>query len=256
MHSTMQDGPLLISQILRRGARVFADTEVVTYGEAGSRRATFAEVGANAGRLANGLRKLHMGGGDRIGTLMWNNQEHLEAYLAVPSMGAVLHTLNLRLPPQQLAFVINHAEDKAIIVDSSLLPLLAAIEPLLTTVKHYIVCGDGDASALPGAVRYADFIARESPDYNWPLLDERHPASMCYTTGTTGDPKGVVYSHRSVCCTQWPCGARVFSLNRTACSRSCQCFTSTRGALRLPPSWSVLQWSCRTVSCSLSHWPQ
>ncbi|MFY9820857.1 MAG: long-chain fatty acid--CoA ligase, partial [Thermoanaerobaculia bacterium] len=143
--------------------------------------------------------------GDRVGTLQWNNQEHLEAYMAVPGMGAVLHTLNLRLFPDQLAFIINHAEDRVVIVDDSLIPVLARVKNRLKTVQHVIVAGSGDASALgPGGaggdsvLRYEELIGAESPGFAWPDLDERAAAAMCYTTGTTGDPKGVAYSHRSI----------------------------------------------------------
>ncbi len=198
MQSTMQEVPLVLTQILRRGARVFADTEVHTLTEAGVMTGTFADVADRAARLANVLHGLGIREGDRVGTLCWNNQSHLEAYFAVPCMGAVLHTLNLRLSPPQLAFVVNHAEDRVIIVDSSLLPLLTAIAPHLPNVEHYIVVGEGDASALgPKVLRYEEALNRAAPTYDWPEIDERSAAAMCYTTGTTGDPKGVVYSHRS-----------------------------------------------------------
>jgi fatty-acyl-CoA synthase len=132
-----------------------------------------------------------------VGTFLWNNQTHQEAYLAVPGMGAVLHTLNLRLFPEQLSYVINHAEDQVIIVDASLVPLLARVLDQLNTVKHIVVAGDGDTSALGATHSYDDLLAAEEPGYVWPTFDERQAAAMCYTSGTTGNPKGVVYSHRS-----------------------------------------------------------
>jgi len=197
MLGTMQDHPLVISDPFEHGRRVYADSEVVTFDGEGLRRATFAQVGERAMRLAAALHRLGVRPDDRVGTFCWNSQEHLEAYLAVPGMGAVLHTLNIRLFPEQLAYVINHGEDRVILVEDTLVPLLARVAPQLRTVEHVVVIGDGDASALGKALRYEDLLAREAPTYEWPELDERSAAAMCYTSGTTGDPKGVVYSHRS-----------------------------------------------------------
>jgi fatty-acyl-CoA synthase len=206
MQSTMQDGDLTITDILRRGARVYPESLVVSFKGESSTRGSFAEVAERAGRLAGALRRLGIQSGDRVGTLCWNHQEHLEAYLAVPSMGAVLHTLNLRLDPQQLAYVVNHAEDRIVLVDASLVPLLAAIRSNLTTVERIVVIGRGDTAALGEVLDYEELLAAESPDYPWPELSEKSAAAMCYTTGTTGAPKGVVYSHRSIslhCLAEW-----------------------------------------------------
>jgi fatty-acyl-CoA synthase len=188
MKSTMQDFPLTIASIYRRGRDIFPDSQVVTLQGESSRRATFAEVSVRAEKLAAALRRLGVREGMRVGTFSWNNQVHQEAYLAVPCMGAVLHTLNLRLAPEQLAWIINHAEDEVIIVDESLAPALGKIKDQLTTVKHIITTGED----------YEQLISAESGGFDWPDIDERSAASMCYTTGTTGAPKGVAYSHRSV----------------------------------------------------------
>ncbi|MDQ6742168.1 MAG: long-chain fatty acid--CoA ligase [Candidatus Dormibacteraeota bacterium] len=198
MRSTMQDFPLTITSMFRRGRDLFGSSQLVSFEGDGSRRADFSLVGERAERLAAALRRLGIREGDRVGTLCWNNQEHQEAYLAVPSMGAVLHTLNLRLAPDQLAFVINHAEDRAIIVDGSLVPVLARVKDRLETVQEIIVIGPEDAGALGEVLRYDELLAAEQPGFPWPELDERSAAAMCYTTGTTGEPKGVAYSHRSV----------------------------------------------------------
>jgi fatty-acyl-CoA synthase len=142
------------------------------------------------------LRRIGVRPGDRVGTFCWNTLEHLEACLAVPCIGAVLHTLNVRLFADQLAYIINHAEDRVVIVDESLVPGLAKVAKGLRSVECYIVIGAGDG--LPGDVlRYEDLLAAERPSYEWPEIDERPAAGMCYTSGTTGNPKGVVYSHRS-----------------------------------------------------------
>lgn len=201
MQSTMQDFPLTITTIMRYGADAFGDVEVSTWTGDGSRRRGYAEIGERAARLAGALRGLGVDGDQRVATFMWNNTEHLEAYLAVPSMGAVLHTLNLRLFPDQLVYIANHAEDYVVIVDGSLIPLLAGVLPQLKTVRHVIVVGEGDTSPLDGAGKelhsYEDLLAAAPPTFDWPEIDERSAAAMCYTSGTTGNPKGVVYSHRS-----------------------------------------------------------
>ncbi|HYB46499.1 MAG TPA: long-chain fatty acid--CoA ligase [Streptosporangiaceae bacterium] len=200
IRSTMQDSPLTIGAIMRHGARVYGGSECVTWTGAGARRTSYRDVARNAGRLAAALTRLGIGPGDPVATFCWNNTEHLEAYFGVPAMGAVLHTLNIRLPGAQVAHIAGHAGDRIIIVDDTLVPLVGPIADQLPTVEAFIVNGPGDASALGDRVpvlRYRDLLAAESPDFGWPDLDERAAAVMCYTSGTTGDPKGVVYSHRS-----------------------------------------------------------
>jgi len=197
MRGTIQDHPLTIHDILAHGRTVHAQSQVVTLEEGSARRTSFAEVGERAARLAGALHRLGIRPGDRVATFGWNTQEHLEAYLAVPSMGAVLHTLNIRLFPEQLVYVANHAEDRVIIVDDAVVPLLAKVRDQLRTVEHIIVTGSGDAAELGETLRYETLLAAETPTYEWPEVDELSAAAMCYTSGTTGNPKGVVYTHRS-----------------------------------------------------------
>jgi acyl-CoA synthetase (AMP-forming)/AMP-acid ligase II len=198
MLSTMQDHPLTITDLFTYGRTVHAASTIATFEGERTRRATFAEVAERAERLAAALARLGIKPTERVATFSWNTQEHLESYFAVPGMGAVLHTLNIRLFPEQLVYIANHAEDRVVIVEDSLVPQLAKVRDQLKTVEHVIVVGSGDASALGNDVlRYEALLAAEQSGYAWPAIDERSAAAMCYTSGTTGNPKGVVYSHRS-----------------------------------------------------------
>ena len=205
MRSTMQEFPLTIGAILRHGTEVNGDGEVITATGDSLRSETYADLGRRAARLANALRGLGISGDQRVGTFQWNNAEHLEAYLTVPSMGAVLHTLNIRLFPEQLTYIANHADDKVVIVDDSLVDLLAKQLPSFETVEHVLVAGPDAASANLDSLResgkqvhlYDELLDAADDTFSWPVLDELDAAAMCYTSGTTGNPKGVVYSHRS-----------------------------------------------------------
>ena len=205
MRSTMQEFPLTLATILRHGTEVHGDGRVITATADGSREQTYADLGRRAARLANALRGLGISGDQRVGTFQWNNAEHLEAYLAIPSMGAVLHTLNIRLFPEQLTYIANHAEDKVVIVDDSLVDLLAKHLATFETVEHVVVAGPHAASANLDGLRasgkqvhlYDDLLDAAEDTFEWPEIDELDAAAMCYTSGTTGNPKGVVYSHRS-----------------------------------------------------------
>jgi fatty-acyl-CoA synthase len=217
LEGLMQDDfPLNLHHIRRRMRDVHPDAEVVTLTSPGTiERATFGEISGRVDRLARVLGKLGVEPGDRVGTFAWNNQRHFELYMAVPCVGAVLHTLNIRLFEEQLTYIVNHADDKVIFVDDSLVPLLEKLAPSFQNVQHYVLMGGpthADSTqttspadtALPNALRYEELLEEAgsgragSESFDYPEVDERQAAALCYTSGTTGNPKGVLYSHRSI----------------------------------------------------------
>ena len=197
----MQHTPLLMSKIIDRGAKVAPNEEIVTATENGVRRQTYKETRDRAHQLAHALAEAGIAVGDRVGTFMWNGSRHLEAYQACAGMGAVLHTLNIRLSEKDLEYIINHAEDQIIIVDADILPLLEKLEGKMPTVRQVVIATEegfeGWSTQLPNAVDYEDFIKDKPTHYEWPDIDENSPLGLCYTSGTTGNPKGVEYEHRS-----------------------------------------------------------
>ncbi len=195
----MMDVALSTQSMFRHGLQLYGRKEVVTRAADGSIvRHTFSQIGERVNRLAGALQKLGVGRGDRVGTFAWNHHRHLEAYYAVPNMGAVLHTVNIRLFPEQLAYIINHAEDRVLLIDVDLLPLIEGVADKLTSIKHFVVLSHSvPESKLPNLLSYEQLLADASPEYPWPELDEHMPAATCYTSATTGNPKGVVYTHRS-----------------------------------------------------------
>ncbi|HEY1139580.1 MAG TPA: AMP-binding protein, partial [Lysobacter sp.] len=197
----MQDHKLLVSSLIEHAANSHPDAEIVSRTVEGPiHRCTYGEVHRRAQRFANALTALGVQRGDRVATLAWNTYRHMELYFAVSGMGAVLHTVNPRLFPEQLEYIIGHAEDAVLCFDLGFLPLVEALAPRLAHVRAFVVMTDRahmPASSMPDLLCYEELLAAQSDDYAWPDLDENAAASLCYTSGTTGMPKGVLYSHRS-----------------------------------------------------------
>jgi len=195
MHGLMMDYPLTLTHMLERSAKLFPQKEIASKTAAGMHRYTYADFHRRVHALAHGLAALGVQPGDRVGTLCWNSFRHLELYFAIPCYGAVLHTLNLRLPSDQLAYIINHAEDRVIFVDAALYYLLEPIREQLPTVKHFVILPDAES---PGG-DYEQLLERApATPYPWPQLDEKAACATCYTSGTTGHPKAVLYTHRAL----------------------------------------------------------
>ena len=201
MHGLMMNMPLLISSLIRHASEHHSDTEIVSrLTEGGIHRYTYSDAHTRSRQLANALLKLGIKPSDRVGTLAWNGFRHFETYFAVSGMGAVLHTINPRLFPEQIAYIVNHADDQYVFFDITFAPLIDAIAPHCEKVKGWVAMTDRahlPAMETSGVLCYEELIAASSDQYEWPTLDENTASSLCYTSGTTGNPKGVLYSHRT-----------------------------------------------------------
>ncbi|HCL59701.1 MAG TPA: long-chain fatty acid--CoA ligase, partial [Acinetobacter sp.] len=201
MLGNMMFQPLLISSMIEHAGRYHADTEIISKNtDTSIKKTNWGEIRENSKRFANVLQQFGLTLGDRVATIAWNNHRHLESWYAISGSGLVCHTINPRLFPEQLVFIINDAADRVLLFDKTFAPLIKAVKPLLKTVEQYI-CLDAEDSAIREAIPevqfYDDLLAQQSAEFDWPELDENTASSLCYTSGTTGNPKGVLYSHRS-----------------------------------------------------------
>ncbi|WP_201608475.1 long-chain-fatty-acid--CoA ligase [Psychrobacter okhotskensis] len=201
MLGKMMYQPLLISSLIEHAAQYHGDTAILSKEVNGEMtKSDWLTVSNNSKRLANALQTLGLKSSERIATLAWNNRRHLEAWYAISGSGMICHTINPRLFPEQLAYIINDADDQALFFDITFLPLISAIEEHIKGIKHFIYLGDRDEKVLeqlPNALFFDELLADNSPDFDWPQFDEKLASSLCYTSGTTGNPKGILYSHRS-----------------------------------------------------------
>jgi acyl-CoA synthetase (AMP-forming)/AMP-acid ligase II len=202
MLGLMQDQPLLISNLIEFAQRHHADVEIVSRRVEGDlHRYTYKDAAARSRQVANALDTLSLGFGDRVATLAWNGYRHFELYFGVSGSGRVLHTINPRLHPDQIAWIVNHAEDQVLCFDLSFLPLVQTVHARCPTIRHYVAMCDADKlptdSGVPGLISYEAWMGAQPTTYQWPSFDENSASSMCYTSGTTGNPKAALYSHRS-----------------------------------------------------------
>jgi acyl-CoA synthetase (AMP-forming)/AMP-acid ligase II len=246
MIGQMMQQPLLISSLLVHAERHHPEGEIVSRRVEGDiHRTTYKALAQRSRQVAKALAALGVGTGDRVGTLAWNGHRHMELYFGVSGSGAVLHTINPRLHPDQITYIADHAEDQILCFDMTFLPLIQAVARRAKTIRHYVALTDRAhmpapevAATIPGLLCYEDLLAAQDDHYNWPSFDENTASSLCYTSGTTGNPKGVLYSHRSTVLHTFA-AALPDALNcsqRDAILPWCPCSTSTPGAC---PMWAA-----------------
>jgi acyl-CoA synthetase (AMP-forming)/AMP-acid ligase II len=238
MNTSMMQQPLLISSLLTHAERHHGDQQIVSRRVEGDiHRTTYRELAVRARRMANALSAFGVQHGTRVATLAWNGHRHMELYYAVSGSGAVLHTLNPRLHPDQVVWIADHAEDQVLFFDLTFLPLIEAIAGRVKTIKAFVAMTDRahmpTPGKVPGLLCYEDLIAEGSPEFAWPTFDENEPSSLCYTSGTTGNPKGALYSHRSTMLHTYAAAlpdALNCSAGRSSTARACTSCSRPKGS--------------------------
>ncbi len=247
MRGLMMDRPLLIGSLIQYAAEYHGDTEIVTRTVEGPiHRYNYAAAERRARQLAKALGRLGVGPGDRVATIAWNSHRHFELYFAISGIGAVCHTINPRLFADQLSYIVNHAEDKVMFLDLTFVPIAEKMAALWGPVEHYVIMTDRahmPQTGLPGALCYEDLVAGETPDLAWPDFDENTASSLCYTSGTTGNPKGALYTHRSTLLHSF-----------AVCSANAVAISMRDSILPVVPMFHVNP-RCGSACCSISSKP-
>ena len=237
MPHMQDDFPLLMSTLYDHAVWIHPDQEIVSVeSDRSISRSTYGSTDVRVRKLASAMDVLGLEVGDAVGTFAWNNQRHHELYWATANTGRVCHTVNLRLFADQIVYIVNHAEDKAMFVDPDLVPLIAPLVDKLETVKTWVILGDQASEAIAGSIAYEDLIGDQPEHGQWPLLDERSPMMLCYSSGTTGNPKGVAYTQRSTYVHTISNLANIAMGRPTTCCQWSRCSTRQHGVTRSRPS--------------------
>lgn len=247
MQSTMMHMPMTVQMIMDHGRNVFPDSKVGTFDGESMRYSSYGEIADNAARLAASLQSLGIVPADRVATFSWNNTAHMEAYLGIPSMGAIMHTVNIRLSPEHIAYIINHAANRVLLLDVSLIDVFAPVLPLLECIEHILLIGEGDLKTEIATKNYRELLAANEPLQDWPELDETSAAAVCYTSALPATPKGWSTVIAPPLFTRWLHGPQIplVFLNAIVFCYCQRCFMLTLGAYLIADGSAAVISFCR-----------